>query len=143
MENYLKYMAAFFGTIAVIIVIMLVYFTCWSISKRRRERQDENVHRVEYKTPPFQRRYDNDVRVFKTNCKWPNFRPTFPKPKNPNQWYLEALRLGMHHQICASEDKRIRMHNHLNTSPDYLVLILASSGLNEIYALTHIWGAVF
>ena len=40
MENYLKYMAAFFGTIAVIIVIMLVYFTCWSISKRRREQQD-------------------------------------------------------------------------------------------------------
>ncbi|KAI6177556.1 hypothetical protein M3Y97_00920300 [Aphelenchoides bicaudatus] len=62
MENYLKYMAAFFGTIAVIMVIMLIYFTCWSIGKRRRDQAAE-VHAVEYKTPPFQRRYDNEAYI--------------------------------------------------------------------------------
>lgn len=79
MENYLKYMAAFFGTVAVIMVIMLIYFTCWSISKRRREQMQTNVHSVEYKTPPFQRRYDNEVGIWVIGSYFQIFRPTSPK----------------------------------------------------------------
>jgi hypothetical protein len=74
-------MAAFFGTVAVIIVIMLIYFTCWSIGKRRRDHDDE-VRDAEFKnmSPQFPRRYDNDVREF-SPLKHAIFRPIFPTKK--------------------------------------------------------------
>lgn len=56
-------MAAFFGTIGVIMVIMLIYFTCWSIGKRRRDQiADSQQAAVEYKSPQFPRRFDDGVR---------------------------------------------------------------------------------
>ncbi|CAD5218399.1 unnamed protein product [Bursaphelenchus okinawaensis] len=63
MENYLKWLTAFLSTVAIIIVIVMIFMYCWTISKRRREmlaNEKAPVNLVTF-SPAVNRRYDNDA----------------------------------------------------------------------------------